>query len=479
MDQGPPPVANSRFAAAAEADRSYNRDNDRSGFRDRDDRGGNYRDDNRGPPPIQNSRFAAAAEADGSRNREGGFRDRDERGPPPVANSRFAAAAAMAEQDNVERDEKRIGRDDQRGRGEGYRGGEGGRRFDRNDGPPPAQNSRFAAAAAADPDYQEDRERDGGRERDGVSSFNRSSNRFDDRGQGGYSDGPRGQGGYGGSRGYNDRGGSGGFDRDELPRGPRGVTDDLPRGPRGSSDFPGQSSGSKRLDSLLKPKPRAEDELFVIPVEKLAPEHAGALLQIPLKKGESKPEKKPEKDPEPEPAPEPAPAPIEDTPNVNEEELLSEFASGNKLGDDLKQWVEENRTVLPSVEKLLFYFLQEKQQLNPDVKCAWADKTQYGAALLVLVAENLTNQVQVLWAIQKYCDKLGYPKLDDEYVVQSMFRAMYQFDLALDDAFAEWKEDDSEEHEAGKLKAVIQTVNWFNFLEAEDEDEEEDGEEEE
>jgi hypothetical protein len=87
--------------------------------------------------------------------------------------------------------------------------------------------------------------------------------------------------------------------------------------------------------------------------------------------------------------------------------------------------------------------------------------------------------MQVLWAIQKYCDKLGFPKLNDEAVVQSMFRAMYKYDLALDDAFEEWKEDVSEEHEQGKINAVIQTVKWFEWLEEDDEEDEEEGAEEE
>lgn len=58
---------------------------------------------------------------------------------------------------------------------------------------------------------------------------------------------------------------------------------------------------------------------------------------------------------------------------------------------------------------------------------------------------------------------------------------MYKFDLAADEAFAEWKEDESTEHEAGKLNTVIQTVEWFNWLEADDDDDddEEDYEEEE
>ena len=45
----------------------------------------------------------------------------------------------------------------------------------------------------------------------------------------------------------------------------------------------------------------------------------------------------------------------------------------------------------------------------------------------------------------------------------------------------EWKEDETEAFEKGKLKAIIQTTEWFAWLEEEDEEEEdeEDYEEEE
>ena len=79
----------------------------------------------------------------------------------------------------------------------------------------------------------------------------------------------------------------------------------------------------------------------------------------------------------------------------------------------------------------------------------------------------------------QYCDKLGFPKLNEEYLVQSMFRAMYKFDLAVDDAFTEWKDDESDEHADGKLKAVIQTVDWFAWLEQDDDDDDDDEEDEE
>ena len=76
--------------------------------------------------------------------------------------------------------------------------------------------------------------------------------------------------------------------------------------------------------------------------------------------------------------------------------------------------------------------------------------------------------------VPKYCDDIGFPKLNDEYVVQAMFRAMYKYDLAEAEAFTEWKEFDSPDHEQGKMKAIIQTVDWFNWLEEDDEDDEDD-----
>ena len=57
-----------------------------------------------------------------------------------------------------------------------------------------------------------------------------------------------------------------------------------------------------------------------------------------------------------------------------------------------------------------------------------------------------------------------------------MFRAMYKYDLADDETFALWKEDESPEHEKGKMKTIIRGVDWFNWLE--EEDEEDDYEEE-
>jgi hypothetical protein len=445
---GPPPTTNSRFAAAAEADRSS--------FRDRDEP--------RGPPPVANSRFAAAAEADRSDFRRTD-RDDEPRGPPPVTNSRFAAAAAMAEEDNRMREDRRDfrDRDDNRGgfggRGDD-RGGFGGRGddrggFGRNDrGPPPVANSRFAAAVAADEDYLDRGERD---RRDRERNEERE---FGDRGgPAGGRFGGRGDGGYG------RRGGRDQFNRDadlQLPTGPRGSQEDAYERPQIAA--PKKNSA---VADLLKPKaPPVMDNVLKVPTK----EQSENMLKMPTK-AEKKEEPEVEKKAEPAPVPAPAPAVVDDS------TVIAEFVSGKKQGEELKTWIEQQ--VVVKVEKLVFQLLEEKEKMNPDPECSWAEPTKYGAALGALVEDDVLKQVEVLFAIQKYCDKLGFPKLNEEYIVQSMFRAMYKYDLAADDAFDMWKEDESPEHEKGKMNAVIQTVDWFNWLEADDEeDDEEDYEEE-
>jgi hypothetical protein len=211
----------------------------------------------------------------------------------------------------------------------------------------------------------------------------------------------------------------------------------------------------------LKPKTRpVEGNILKAPTK----EHADNVLKAPSKDTTARKEEVQSK-----------PAPPAVAKAIDDSELISEFISGKRLGGDLKSWVSEQ--VVPSVEKLVFTLLTETEKLNPDLECAWAAPDKYGAALASLVEEDLLKQVDLLFGIQKYCDKLGFPKYNDEYVVQAMFRSMYKFDLATDDAFTMWKDDESEEHETGKLKAVIQTVDWFNWLE-EDDDEEDDEDEE-
>ena len=491
---GPPPVVNERFAKLAEEEKEKNLERE---FR--------RRDDNRGPPAPQNSRFAAAAEADRSVPREfdGGGppvpqnsrfaaaaadyevdranrdRERAERGPPPqVTNSRFAAAAADfgREKEELERErserynDRRMDGDD-RGRSQ----------FGRDMGPPPVANSRFAAALEADGDYVPAEMRN-----------QRNAERNDERFGGGQDgDDHRGDGrGFGGGRGGGrfDRGGR--YGENQNRRG--GDEMELPRGPGWKQQareeeafFPEPKKGN--VAGILAPKKRDED-VVLAPVE--APitlpgeseEDAKARLDKKKREEEEKAaaeikaaeeavaaREKAEKDAAEQAA---KAAALEST-------LLDEFISGNKLGEELKQWCVDQGSVLPSVEKLIFHLLSEKELKNPDPECGWAEQEKYGIALIALIDDGALEQMQVLWALQKYCDTQGFPKINDEYLVQAMFRAMYKHDLVVEDAFLEWKEDESEENARGKMTSIIQTTAWFDWLEEDDDESEEEYYEEE
>jgi hypothetical protein len=322
---------------------------------------------------------------------------------------------------------------------DGYRAAnnrEGGR-FGRNDGPsapPMPQNSRFAAAVAADRDYVERGDR-GRQQLDHGDRFDRGDDYYDRRGGGRDDD----------------------FDGGRYEEPPR------------------KEEPKSSVADLLKPKARPmEENILKVPTKA----QADNMLKVPSKDHQDNILKAPSKEKElavgksstpSEPEP---PVPL----IVDDSELLAEFVSGNKMGDELKTWLE-GKGVVPSVEKLVLHLLTETEKLNPDLECKWAEPDQYGAALVSLVEDDLLKQMEVLFAVQKYCDKLGMPKLNDEYVVQGMFRSMYKYDLAGDEAFMMWKEDESPEHEAGKLNAVIQTVDWFNWLEEDDDDDDEDEEE--
>ena len=459
-NRGPPAPQNSRFAAAAEADRSVPRDNG-----DRFDGGG--------PPVPQNSRFAAAA-ADYEVDRANRDRERAERGPPPqVTNSRFAAAAADFGREREQQDRERAERYDGGRRMDGDDRG-GRQQFGRDMGPPPVANSRFAAAVEADGDYVSAEMRN-----------QRNAERNDERFGGQEGDDRRGESrGFGGDRGGgrfdrgSDRGGRYGDNRRD------GGEMELPRGPgwkqqaQEEEAFPALSKGN--VAGLLAPKKREED-VILAPVE--APitlpgeteEEAKARLEKKKREEEEKAaaEKKAAEElaaarelAEKEAAEQAAKA------AALESTLLDEFISGNKLGDELKQWCIDQGSVLPSIEKLIFHLLSEKELKNPDPECGWAEEEKYGSVLVALIDDGALEQMQVLWAVQKYCDTQGFPKINDEYLVQAMFRSMYKHDLVVEDAFSEWKEDESDEHATGKMTAIIQTTAWFDWLEEDDDDDE-------
>jgi len=470
-DRGPPPVQNSRFAKAIEEDQDYVPPSHRHsmGHRERGE-GTDRRGGDRGPPPVQNSRFAKAIEEDqdyvppSQRHRErgegrfGAGEDRDRlqdfepRGPPPVVqNSRFAAAAAEMEKEREaemrEREERRMMR------------GHGRDRMDM--APPPIPtNSRFAAAAA---DYEVEREREVREREERRAERHRQ---YDDR--------PEGGGRYGDRYGDDGSRPSGGRFGDRAGRG-------LQADPFPPLDKTRTTFIKPELPAHLQPKKVEEPVLPPVEAPLALPgeDEEAARARIEKKKREEEEKRLAEQKAAEEAAAKKAAEEAEAAEKARkaaemEGLLLDTFVNSGKFGDDLKVWCQEQGSILPSIEKLVFHLLITTQKDDPNPQCPWAEPAKYGTALSSLVEDNVIGMTEILFAIQRFCNEIGFPKIGSEGLIQAMFRNMYKFDLADDEAFSMWKDDESNEREVGKGKSIIQTMDWFNWLEEEEEESEED-----
>lgn len=442
---GPPPILNERFAMLAVEERD-------KPVRERDSRRSSV---DSGPPPIQeSSRFVKAIEADNTYIPPSARGGMGQAPPAKVQNSRFVAASAELQAERQA---------DMRGREE--------RRFEREQqqGPAPLpSNTRFAAAFA---ELEADREK-GNREREDRRSSARNRDHPDRFNPSSGYEGPQG-------RFRQDHGG-----RTDENRGRYGKAADVnPFPPIGPLMSKKTEFIRPELPKHLQPKKEPESVLPVVSAPLALPgeDEEAARARIEKKKREAEEKALAEKKLADELAAKKAAeqallAEKAAKAAAVADELISDFASGKMLGSDLAEWCKEQGPLLPPVDRLVFNMLQEREKKNPDPSCPWADKEKFGAALLSLAQDNIEGQIGILWGIQKYCDKQGFPKIEGEYLIQAMFRAMYKYDLVDSEGFFEWKEDDSDEHEPGKVKSVVQTIDWFDWLQEDDDDEEEDEE---
>jgi len=140
-----------------------------------------------------------------------------------------------------------------------------------------------------------------------------------------------------------------------------------------------------------------------------------------------------------------------------EEELLQQFLS---LRDNaLLQFCEENESSLANQIETLTYSLFKEHN-----NASWTS-THKSALQQLIPPDSMPKQLDVLFAIQKYCDSINFPKENDKNAIHYYFEIMLAEDIVSPDSFFEWKDDENKDHEQGKTKAVIQTMDWFTFLE--------------
>lgn len=154
----------------------------------------------------------------------------------------------------------------------------------------------------------------------------------------------------------------------------------------------------------------------------------------------------------------------EETKKQEEEKLLKTFCT--TCGKELVSFIDENSSKLPDLETLFFTLLQfyEKEDIS------WAKEEKHGLGIKhLLEGKDMKMQLQLLWAVQKYCNSINFPKNkvvkdNEQWYIHTLFRVLLENDFVTLDSYSEWKDDETTSKDVGKTKAIIQTMDWFNWL---------------
>ena len=152
---------------------------------------------------------------------------------------------------------------------------------------------------------------------------------------------------------------------------------------------------------------------------------------------------------------------------------VTALASGKK-GEELKTEIAamaEKPTGAALLANILSG-LEDKQSYG------WCTMDQYGAALAYLVSDSDKEQFKLINEIVKFCNTIGFPKIEvksgTRALIEVVFQLLYSLDIVDATGFNLWWDDEDEEEIPGRGKSILQTTTFMTWLNEEDEDEDED-----
>lgn len=144
--------------------------------------------------------------------------------------------------------------------------------------------------------------------------------------------------------------------------------------------------------------------------------------------------------------------------------------SSGKKGAELLEAIKAAGDDAPTGSALLREVLAG---LSPEQAASldWLNGKQYGGVIKNLLKGKSSEQKEAVFVVQAYCDSKGYPKVEGDPLIQSLFHAMFDKSLVDEDALLGWRDDDREV--GNKRRALVQTTQFFTWLEEEEDEEEE------
>jgi hypothetical protein len=118
------------------------------------------------------------------------------------------------------------------------------------------------------------------------------------------------------------------------------------------------------------------------------------------------------------------------------------------------------------------YLLKYICDVTPADDFSWLEDNEYGLGLKYLVKDNTDKQHAIINVLVTHLDKLKFPKVNNTYLIVILFNKLISKEIVEIDILLEWK--DTQDDCTGKMKAIVQTSEWFlNLLKMLEESEEE------
>lgn len=172
-----------------------------------------------------------------------------------------------------------------------------------------------------------------------------------------------------------------------------------------------------------------------------------------------------------------------------ESELMKQVNSGNDiLPKSLYTWIKENvDTELQKSEGFIITLFTclvkyvtektkdsieiEKEEIRTVIEVQEEVLSKYAKILQSFLLEKPNLQLALLYALQTYCHKLGFPK----DMMLHWFIMLYNLEIVDNEVFLKWKEEVNDDYPE-KGKALFQVNTWLNWLKnvEEDDDDEDD-----
>jgi hypothetical protein len=164
--------------------------------------------------------------------------------------------------------------------------------------------------------------------------------------------------------------------------------------------------------------------------------------------------------------------------NINKEDIEKVLNSEDR-GEELLLLVKNNNLEVESE-----YLVERILEMN-EINHSWCDKDNYGNLLEFLLKDKIKEQLKILLQVEKYCNKLNFPKIihneKEKYLIDLIFYKLLINEIVDERCFDKFLELEEEEDEKDRIRkrTFLQIGEFIIILQSLKYEEEEEEKEEE